>query len=164
MALTKIQPSGIDQTLDYSVDQLTANTVVVSGVNIFNYTSAANNLAQAAFIQANTTYAWGNHATYNYATQTYVGTQISNLVNAAPTTLDTLNELATALGNDANFATTVTNNIGDAHNKANTAFNQANTSLVLANAAFTAANTGAGGTNTTTVKKIAGGYSLVFGG
>ena len=45
------------------------------------------------------------------ATQSYVTTAISNLVNAAPSTLDTLKELATALGNDANFATTVTNSI-----------------------------------------------------
>jgi len=47
-----------------------------------------------------------------YATQTYVGTAISNLVASAPSTLDTLNELATALGNDANFATTVATSIG----------------------------------------------------
>jgi len=46
-----------------------------------------------------------------YATQSYVTTQISNLVNAAPGALDTLNELAAALGNDANFSTTVTNSI-----------------------------------------------------
>lgn len=47
-----------------------------------------------------------------YATQSYVGTQIANLVNSAPTTLNTLNELATALGNDPNFATTITTSIG----------------------------------------------------
>lgn len=46
-----------------------------------------------------------------YATQTYVNTQIAGLVNSAPTTLDTLNELAAALGDDPNFATTVTNMI-----------------------------------------------------
>jgi hypothetical protein len=46
-----------------------------------------------------------------YATETYVGTQISNLVDSAPSTLDTLNELAAALGDDANFSTTVTNSI-----------------------------------------------------
>ena len=45
------------------------------------------------------------------ATQTYVNTQISDLVSSAPTTLDTLNELATALGNDPNFATTTATNI-----------------------------------------------------
>jgi hypothetical protein len=47
------------------------------------------------------------------ATQTYVTTAISNLVASAPSTLDTLNELATALGNDANFATTVSTSIGN---------------------------------------------------
>ena len=47
-----------------------------------------------------------------YATQTYVGTQISNLVAAAPSTLDTLNELAAALGNDANYAATITTALG----------------------------------------------------
>lgn len=44
-----------------------------------------------------------------YATETYVNTAISNLVDAAPETLDTLNELAAALGDDANYATTITN-------------------------------------------------------
>ena len=36
---------------------------------------------------------------------------IDDLVNAAPGALDTLNELAAALGDDANFATTVTNSL-----------------------------------------------------
>jgi hypothetical protein len=52
------------------------------------------------------------------ATQSYVNTQISNLVNGAPGALDTLNELATALGNDASFATTVTNSIAGKVSKA----------------------------------------------
>lgn len=39
----------------------------------------------------------------------YVDTAISNLIDAAPATLDTLNELAASLNDDANFATTVTN-------------------------------------------------------
>jgi len=38
-------------------------------------------------------------------------TQLNNLVGGAPGALDTLNELASALNNDANFATTVTNQI-----------------------------------------------------
>ena len=52
-----------------------------------------------------------------YATETFVTDSVANLVNSAPTTLNTLNELATALGNDANFATTITTSLG---NKANT--------------------------------------------
>jgi hypothetical protein len=47
-----------------------------------------------------------------YATESYVTTAVANLVNSAPSTLDTLNELASALGNDANFATTITTSIG----------------------------------------------------
>jgi len=46
-----------------------------------------------------------------YATESYVNTQVSNLVDSAPGSLDTLNELAAALGDDANFSTTVTNSI-----------------------------------------------------
>lgn len=38
-----------------------------------------------------------------------IANSIANLVDTAPSTLDTLNELAEALGNDPNFATTVTN-------------------------------------------------------
>ena len=43
------------------------------------------------------------------ATPADVSSAVAAVVNAAPATLDTLNELAAALGNDANFATTVTN-------------------------------------------------------
>ena len=46
------------------------------------------------------------------ATQNYVSTAITNLVNSAPSTLDTLNELALALGSDPNFATTMATSIG----------------------------------------------------
>ena len=45
----------------------------------------------------------------NVAFEGWVSQQIANLVASSPATLDTLNELATALGNDANFATTMTN-------------------------------------------------------
>lgn len=46
------------------------------------------------------------------ATQTYVNTAITNLIDSAPATLDTLNELAAALGDDPSFATTITTLIG----------------------------------------------------
>ena len=46
-----------------------------------------------------------------YATQSYVTSAISSLIDAAPAALDTLNELAAALGDDANFSTTITNSI-----------------------------------------------------
>jgi hypothetical protein len=61
----------------------------------------------------NTAYGWGNHASAGYATTTYVGTQIANLVASSPAALDTLNELAAALGNDAAFSTTVSTALGN---------------------------------------------------
>ena len=45
------------------------------------------------------------------ATRSYVDTAIANLSDSAPGTLNTLNELAAALGDDANFASTTATNI-----------------------------------------------------
>lgn len=53
----------------------------------------------------------------NAYTKTEVDNKVAGIVNSAPETLDTLKELATALGNDPNFATTVSSQIGK---KANT--------------------------------------------
>ena len=46
-----------------------------------------------------------------YATESFVDSAVANLVNSAPSTLDTLNELAAALGNDADFSNTVVTSI-----------------------------------------------------
>lgn len=46
------------------------------------------------------------------ATESYVDAAVAGVVDTAPSTLDTLNELAAALGDDPNFATTVSTNIG----------------------------------------------------
>jgi hypothetical protein len=48
-----------------------------------------------------------------YATETYVGTAISNLVDSAPGTLNTLNELAAAINDDASYAATITNSLSE---------------------------------------------------
>uniref|UniRef100_UPI0035A238EB tail fiber protein n=3 Tax=Pseudomonas faucium TaxID=2740518 RepID=UPI0035A238EB len=56
------------------------------------------------------TQAAGNNTT-RLATTAFVQAAISTLVASAPGALDTLNELATALGNDPNFATTMTNSL-----------------------------------------------------
>ena len=45
------------------------------------------------------------------ATTTYVDTAVSNLVDTAPDALNTLNELAAAINDDASFASTVNTNI-----------------------------------------------------
>ena len=55
------------------------------------------------------------------ATETYVNTKVAGIVNSAPETLDTLQELASALGNDPNFATTMATELGKKANTANLA-------------------------------------------
>tara|TARA_B100001113_G_C21108332_1_gene621973 strand:- start:76 stop:1569 length:1494 start_codon:yes stop_codon:yes gene_type:complete len=78
------------------------------------------------------------------ATTAYVETATANLVDSAPSTLNTLNELAAALGDDENFSTTVTNNIA--------------TKAPLASAALTGtptAPTASTGTNTTQIATTA---------
>lgn len=55
-----------------------------------------------------------------YASVEYVDGRVTNVVNSAPETLDTLQELAQALGNNPNFATTVANEIGTKADKATT--------------------------------------------
>lgn len=47
------------------------------------------------------------------ATKLYVDTKVSDLVDGAPALLDTLNELAAAIGDDENFVTTITTSIGE---------------------------------------------------
>ena len=50
--------------------------------------------------------------TTQIATTAYVRAEVAALVNSAGATLDTLGEIATALGNDANLSTTLTTAIG----------------------------------------------------
>jgi hypothetical protein len=49
--------------------------------------------------------------TADAATKGYVDATVSAVIDAAPGALDTLNELAAALGDDPNFSTTITNSI-----------------------------------------------------
>uniref|UniRef100_UPI004047E752 beta strand repeat-containing protein n=1 Tax=Shewanella sp. TaxID=50422 RepID=UPI004047E752 len=82
--------------------------------------------------------------TTQVATTSFVSTAVANLVDSAPATLDTLNELAAALGDDPNFATTVSTSLG--------------TKAPLASPALTGtptAPTAAVGTNTTQVATTA---------
>lgn len=51
----------------------------------------------------NTTQTWSSQKSTDY-----VAAQIAAVINSAPAALDTLDELAAALGDDANFASTVT--------------------------------------------------------
>jgi len=72
------------------------------------YDDAAGTLALAAAS------AYGDSDVGTYLSSNGYGTSssiIASITDSAPATLDTLNELAAALGDDANFSTTVTNSL-----------------------------------------------------
>lgn len=73
------------------------------------------------------------------ASTAFVAQAIAALVNSAPGVLDTLQELAAALGNDANFATTVTNALVGKVSKSG--------DTMIANLNFSGANIGIQGTH-----------------
>lgn len=83
--------------------------------------------------------------TTQVATTAFVATAVANLVDSAPGALDTLNELAAALGDDPNFATTISTSLGEKLVKASnlsdlTSASTARTNLGLGSIATQAAN------------------------
>ena len=109
--------AAISVTGSGSYDSATGVITVTGGVTSVNTLTGAVTLTTSNIAEGtNLYYTDARVNTYltanNYATQSYVGAAIANLVDSAPTTLDTLNELAAALGDDPDFATTVSTSIG----------------------------------------------------
>ena len=90
---------------------LTGNVTAASGTSTFNDVTINGGLNMNAGTAATITNLTTPVSANDAATKGYVDTSISNLVDSAPAALDTLNELAAALGDDANFSTTITNSI-----------------------------------------------------
>ena len=92
----------------------TGTRIVVAAANgtLSSQTASTTNIAEGTNLYYTDTRVATYLSTNTYATQSYVTTAIANLVDASPATLDTLNELAAALGDDPNFATTVATSIG----------------------------------------------------
>ena len=107
MAITQVSNSLVKQDLTISGGTVD-NTVIGSGTPAAGtFTTVAGTLASTV---TGTTAAASDNST-KIATTAYVTTALANLVDSAPGTLNTLNELAAALGDDASFSTTVTNSI-----------------------------------------------------
>ena len=90
---------------------LTGNVTASTGSSTFNDVVINGGLNMNAGTSATITNLTSPTNTNDAATKGYVDTSIANLIDSAPGTLDTLNELAAALGDDASFSTTVTNSI-----------------------------------------------------
>jgi hypothetical protein len=132
----RISVSGtVTPTIDLASDVATAGSATLASITVDTYgrvtayssgTAYTNSDARAALSGGNgISYSSSTGIiavdTTSIATRTYAdnaaSTAVSNVIAAAPSTLDTLNELAAALGDDPNFATTITTSIG---NKLNT--------------------------------------------
>lgn len=105
---------------DVKISQLPAGTANVAAV--VPATNAAGNLTEkitlggiAALVTDASQLTAGTLAdarlSANVALKSDITTAINGLVDSAPQTLNTLNELAQALNDDASFATTVTNSL-----------------------------------------------------
>ena len=100
MANTKIQS---EQIADLAIvtDRIAADAVTTAKI--------ADNVALGGSPTTTTQSASDNST--KIATTAYVTAAVANLIDSAPSTLNTLNEIAAALNDDANFNTTVTNSI-----------------------------------------------------
>ena len=90
---------------------LNGNVTASTGTSSFNDVTINGGLNMNAGTAATITNLTAPTNANDAATKSYVDTSISNLVASAPSTLDTLNEIATALGNDPNLSTTLTTSI-----------------------------------------------------
>ena len=94
---------GVTSAIQTQIDSKLATTTATSTyAPIASPTLTGVPLAPTAASNTNST---------QIATTAYVQTELTELINAAPGTLDTLKELADALGNDTAFSTTVTTSI-----------------------------------------------------
>lgn len=90
---------------------LTGNVTASTGSSSFNNVTINGTLDMNAGTAGTITGLPTPTNSSDAAPKSYVDTAVANVVNSAPAALDTLNELAAALGNDASFATNVTNSI-----------------------------------------------------
>ena len=108
------------------MDSEVTNLAQVKAFDSLDYATAAQGTLAASAVQPGDNVSDlvndANYATTSYVdtaesdavstANSYTDTAVANLVDSSPATLDTLNELAAALGDDPNFATTVSTQIG----------------------------------------------------
>ena len=117
--VTAVSTASVSSVLTVAADSGSNDTVTL-GTDTLTFAGTANEIETTVSdnqIQIGlpatiltTTQSAGDNST-KVATTAYVDTATAALVDSAPSTLDTLNELAAALGDDPNFATTLTSSV-----------------------------------------------------
>ena len=112
--IVNVSGGGIGITGDMSITGNVDGVDVAALKTSKDSLSTTNGTILGSAILANgvtaTTQSAGDAST-KVATTAYTDTAISNLVDSSPGALNTLNELAAAVNDDANFSTTITNSI-----------------------------------------------------
>ena len=91
----------------------TAKTSLVAAINeIYGLLGAGSLAINDAAGDGNTTDTWSANKIFD-TIEAAKASVINSMTNGAAAALDTLSELATALGNDANFATTIATELGN---------------------------------------------------
>ena len=103
----------IENNLQSQIDELSNNGVNVNLSNYYTKKEVNDLIPNDYLTEIPSEYITETELnSKNYITLNEVEVKLSELVDSAPDTLNTLNELATALGNDPNFATTIASQIG----------------------------------------------------
>lgn len=126
---------------------LTGNVTAATGTSTFNHVTISGSLDMDAGTTATITGLATPVNNTDAATKIYVDTAISNLVDGAPANLDTLNEIAAALNDDANLAATLTASIATKVSKAGDSMTGA---LAMGTNKITGLGTPTAGTDATT--------------
>ena len=163
------------------------NTDTVSeGSSNLYYTNARADarITNAGSANWNTAYGWGDHASGGYApiaspgltgtptaptaaantnttqiaTTAFVQTELTDLIDGAPGTLDTLNELAAAINDDANYNTTLTTALATKLPKSGGAM----TGAITTNSTFDGRNVSVDGAKLDGIATSANNYVLPF--
>ena len=105
-----------DSALQNSIDfeeaaRVSADNVLQANIDAEAAARAAADLVLQGNIDAEAAARISGDASTLASAQAYADQKISDLVDGAPQLLDTLNELAAAIGDDENFAVTIANNV-----------------------------------------------------
>jgi len=98
-----------------SFSDLVISNKTGSGIPVFNNSPDLSGIPTAPTANSGT----NNN---QIANTSFVRTEIANLVDSAPSTLDTLNELAAALGDDPNYSITIINQLSNKSNLSGASF------------------------------------------